>query len=148
MQPDSQQICCLHSESLAAVCCFHINCGRTPPGSCCALIAFHSRHELRVMSLKRLGLVTLKPNYILFTQQTKYHNRIKKINKRPCYKEEACFLISESSDSIVCTLLNTPALSVTLLPELLNKTSMRSLPFHSTSQPLPPHPLFGRDGLY
>lgn len=48
----------------------------------------------------------------------------------------------------MCTLLNTPALSVTLLPELLNKTSTRSLPFHSTSQPLPPHPLFGWDGLY
>lgn len=71
VQPDWEQICCLHSQSLAAVCFLHINCG-----SCCALIGFHSRHELRVMSLKRLGLVTLRPNYILFTQQGKYHNRI------------------------------------------------------------------------
>lgn len=61
MQTDSEQICRLRSESMAAVFFLHINCGCTPPGSCCALIAFHSRHELKVMSLNRLGLVTLKP---------------------------------------------------------------------------------------
>lgn len=88
------------------------------------------------MSLKRLGLITLKPNYVLFTQQTKYHPKIIK-KKTTRYKELACFLISESSGSIVCTLLTTPALSVTFLPELLSRTSMRPLPFHSTSQPPP-----------